>query len=86
MHEGVCPSCTGTEIYAARNGVALGENLYVGLRPHLEPGFRGAVRLHQSDQIWSYVCATCGLMEQRLHDPAAVEFIRATWVRVKSAT
>lgn len=86
MHEGVCPSCTGTEIYTARNGVALGEYLVTGLRPHLEPSFRGAVRLHQTSDFWAYLCAGCGLVEFRLHDAPALEFVRQNWVRVTGTT
>jgi len=82
MHEGVCPSCAGTEIYAARNGVDFGEYGAVGLRPHLELGFRGAVALHQSHQVWSYVCAACGLLEFRLLEPAGIEFVKQNWGRV----
>jgi hypothetical protein len=82
MHEGVCPSCSGTEIYAARNGVALGEYLVVGLRPHLEPGFRGAVGLHQSHDFWAYLCAACGVVEFRLREPAGIEFVKQNWTRV----
>lgn len=82
MRDGVCPSCNGTEIYAARNGVDFGEFGAVGLRPHLELGFRGAVSLHQSHEVWAYVCAECGLFEFRLHEPAGIEFVRQNWVRV----
>lgn len=82
MNGGTCPSCGGTEVYAARNGVALGEYAAVGLRPHFETGSVVAVRQHPSDQFWSYLCAACGLVEFRLHDPAAVEFVRQHWVRV----
>ena len=83
MHDGTCPSCRGTEVYAARNGLDLGEGLRVGLRPHVEPGFRGAFALHQTDGVWTYTCATCGLTELRVHDPTALDFIRQRWVRVQ---
>lgn len=82
MREGTCPSCGGTEVYAARNGVALGEHATVGLRPDLAPGFRGAVRLHPSEQFWAYLCAACGLVEFHLHDEAAVAFARQNWARI----
>lgn len=82
MREGTCPSCGGTEIYAARNGVALGEFATVGLRPNLDPGFRGAVRPYASDQFWAYLCAACGLVEFHLHDEGGVEFVRQNWARI----
>ena len=85
MRSGNCPSCGGTEIYAARNGVALGEFASVGLRPHREPGFTGAVRPYPSDHFWSYLCAACGLVEFRLHDEAGVEFVRQNWARIPHA-
>jgi hypothetical protein len=82
MHEGVCPSCQGTEIYAARDGVDIGEFGAVGLRPNLDLNFRGAVALHQTHHLWAYLCSACGLVEFRLHDPTAVEFVKQHWVRV----
>jgi hypothetical protein len=82
MHEGVCPSCQGTEIYAARDGVDIGEFGAVGLRPHLELDFHGAVALHQTFQFWAYHCVACGLVEFRLLDPAATAFVKQHWVRV----
>lgn len=82
MHGGTCPSCGGREIHASRNGVALGEYTSVGLRPHVDTGFRGGIRPYPSDQFWAYLCATCGLVEFRLHDPGAVEFARQHWMRV----
>ena len=83
MHDGTCPSCQGTEVYAARNGLALGENVRVGLRPHIDKGFRGAIRTHLTDDVWTYACASCGLVELRIHDPVATEFVRQRWVRVQ---
>lgn len=82
MRDGTCPSCSGTEVYAARNGLGLGGGHRVGIRPHIEPGFRGAVVPHQTEDVWSYTCGTCGLTELRVHDPAALDFIRQRWVRV----
>ena len=82
MRDGTCPACGGTEIYAARNGIALGEYAHVGLRPHVDPGFRGMLQQHQTEGMWSYLCAGCGLVEFRLQDPLAVDFARANWTRV----
>ena len=85
MNEGVCPSCQGTEIYAARNGIDLGEFGAVGIRPHLELGFRGAAGLHQSHDFWAYLCADCGLVEFRLHEATGLDFVRKNWMRVTGA-
>lgn len=82
MRSGTCPKCQASEVYAARNGLVLGDTNRTGLRPHLEPGFRGAARIHQTDGLWHYVCATCGYVEAYLHDEAAVAFVRQSWVRV----
>lgn len=84
MRDGTCPACGGTEIYAARNGVALGELASVGLRPDVEPGFHGAVRQYPSDGFWSYLCAGCGLVEFHLHDDTGIDFARRHWTRVAS--
>jgi hypothetical protein len=82
MHTGTCPSCDSTEIYAARNGLGFGEGAYVGIRPHIPDDFRGAASLHRTKDVWSYLCASCGLIEHRLHDRAALDFVEATWTRV----
>jgi predicted nucleic-acid-binding Zn-ribbon protein len=84
MQNGTCPTCGGTEVYAARNGLGIGESSdKVAIRPHMEPGFRGMVQRHVSDGVWSYTCASCGLTEIRVHDPAAIDFIRQRWIRVQ---
>jgi hypothetical protein len=75
--------CGSAEVRSARNGVAFGSSERVGLRPHLEPGFRGAVRLHQSD-LWTFACVTCGHIEMYLLDPAALEYIETNWLPVPS--
>ena len=59
MHEGVCPSCAGTEICAARNGVDSGECGAVGLRPHLELGFRGAAAVHHEPAGMEFAKQNC---------------------------
>lgn len=86
MQNGTCPSCGGAEVYAARNGLGLGEGGgdKVAIRPHIEPGFRGVAPRHVSDGVWTYLCAGCGLVEVRVHDPAAVDFARQRWLRVQA--
>jgi predicted nucleic-acid-binding Zn-ribbon protein len=79
MRDGTCPNCSGTEVYAARNGMH--EHL-VHIRPHLEPSFRGAVRPHPTQDLWQYVCVACGYVETYLHDGDALEFVRQRWMRV----
>lgn len=85
MRDGTCPGCGGTEIYAARNGLSIGEGTYANIRPHLDPDFRGAAVPYRSNELWAYLCAACGLTEHRLHDPAALEFVRANWTRVEGS-
>lgn len=85
MRNGTCPSCGGTEIYAARNGFGFGDGAWVGIRPQLTDDFRGAAPVHRTRDVWSYLCGACGLTEHRLHDPAALEFIKANWTRVEPA-
>lgn len=82
MRTGTCTSCGGTEVYAAKNGLGLGEGTKIAIRPQVEPGFRGVVSRHVTEDVWTYTCAGCGLTEIRVHDPAAIEFIRQRWVRV----
>jgi hypothetical protein len=79
MRDGICPKCQGTEVYAARNGFV---EFRLPIRPHLEPGYRGVAPTHLTEDLWWYVCATCGLSEAYLHDPAAIDFVRQRWVRV----
>jgi hypothetical protein len=85
MRDGTCPKCRGTEVYAARNGLGLGEGWEVGLRPHLEPGFRGAVMRHRTNDVWNYCCAACGYVETYLIDAAGIGFVRQSWARVPVA-
>ena len=86
MRDGICPKCRGTEVYAARNGLGIGDGFVVGLRPHLEPGFRGAVRPHQTNDVWNYCCAACGYVETYLIDPAGMAYVRQSWPRVPVVT
>lgn len=86
MRNGHCPSCGGTEIYAARNGLGFGDATYVHLRPQLPEGFRGAAIPHCTNEVWAYLCAGCGLVEHRLHDDAAAEWVKQNWVRVQADT
>lgn len=83
MRSGTCPKCGGTEVHSARNGLSLGQHYKVGLRPHTEPGFRGALALHPTNDLWTYVCAGCGSSETYLHDEQAMAFVRERWLRVQ---
>lgn len=77
MRTGTCPRCHGTEVYAARDAVESD----LALRAHIEPGFRGMrsqVRAHP----WTYLCATCGLMETYVLDPEPIAFVQRSWLRV----
>jgi predicted nucleic-acid-binding Zn-ribbon protein len=83
MRTGTCPKCAGTEVYAARNGLSLGEGAKVQIRQQMDPGFRGMAARHVTDDVWVYACAACGYTETYVHDPAAIEFIRQRWVRIQ---
>ena len=80
MRDGRCTKCRATTIRAARNGVDLG-HATAGLRPNLEPDFRGAIRLHQTD-LWNFVCLTCGYFEWGMFDPAALAYVNEHWSAV----
>lgn len=84
MRNGVCPRCAGREIHAARNGLGQGsvDGLRVPVRPHLEPGFRGIVVPHLTNDLWHYACLSCGLIETYLLDPAALDYVRRSWLRI----
>lgn len=73
--------CGSTTVRAASNGISLGTSERAGLRPHLEPGFRGAVRVQQAD-LWSFACTACGYLEMYVPDPAALAYIDANWAPV----
>jgi predicted nucleic-acid-binding Zn-ribbon protein len=86
MDEGTCPSCGGTEIYASRNGIVVGETYLVALRRNVPLDFRGSAQNHQTDGFWAYVCAACGLIEYRLLDVAAIDWVRQNWSRVTTTS
>lgn len=81
MRDGVCPRCEGTEVYGAANGLAIGDDTMTAVHAHIEPGFRG-MRPRARTQLHQFACASCGLLELHLLDPAGIDFIRANWVRV----
>jgi transcription elongation factor Elf1 len=85
MRQGVCAKCGGTAIRAATNGLAIGSSARVGLRPHLEAGYRGAVRVHQTD-LWTFACTTCGHLEMYVLDPAALDYIDQNWAPVTASS
>lgn len=82
MRRGTCPKCDGSEVHAARNGLGFGDGSRVGLRPHVETGFRGMVVPHQTTDVWTYVCAACGYAETYIIGEQALAFIRQSWPRV----
>lgn len=81
MRSGTCQRCGGDEVYAARD--ALESDL--ALQAHIEPGFRG-MRPHVRVHPWTYLCATCGLLETYVLDAEPLAFARQTWLRVPKAT
>ena len=83
MKSGVCPKCGGEEIYGAANGLAIGAATNASLHAHIDPGFRGIRGQQRTDGLFEYVCAGCGYVELYLLDPAAIDFARANWVRVR---
>ena len=85
MRRGTCVKCGATTVRAAANGMQLGDHEQAALRPHLEPGFRGAIR-RQPAQLWTYACTTCGYVELHLIDPAALGYIAQQWLPVPVAT
>lgn len=82
MQDGTCSSCGSGEVYAARNGLGFGDASNVAIRAHMEDGFRGSLPRHLTKDLWTYCCAGCGLVEVRVHDPGAIEFVCRSWVRV----
>ena len=81
MRRGTCDKCGSETVHAARNGINLGSH-YTGLRPHIDPGFRGAVRTHQGES-WQFACTTCGYLEWHILDPGSLEFIEGAWGHVR---
>jgi hypothetical protein len=82
MRSGTCQRCGGDEVYAGRN--VLDEHTEQAVKAHIEPGFRG-MRPQLRTDIWTYACATCGLLETYLVDPEALAFVRSSWLRVPKA-
>ena len=82
MRRGTCPKCDGSEVYASRNGLGLGSGSRVGLRPHIEPGFRGMLVPHQTEDVWHYACAACGYVETYVIGEQALAFVRQSWAPV----
>jgi hypothetical protein len=82
MRRGTCDKCGSETVNAARNGINVGTTMHTGIRPHLEPDFRGMVRTH-SGEAWQFVCTTCGYLEWHILDPASLEFIRGHWGAVR---
>ncbi|MET8005682.1 hypothetical protein [Nonomuraea glycinis] len=66
-------------MHAARNGLGLGGAARVGLRPHIDPGFRGIASPHNTEDLWTFACTNCGYTETYVLDPEALDFIRRTW-------
>lgn len=74
--------CGAATVRAAANGLETGSaGVKARLRPHLEPGFRGAVQLQQAD-LWHFACTSCGYVEQYLLDPQAIAFITQSWMPI----
>jgi predicted RNA-binding Zn-ribbon protein involved in translation (DUF1610 family) len=82
VRNGRCPTCGSTTIRAARNGLQLGENYAIGIRPHRAPDEQGVFRAHRTEDIWAFVCTTCGALELYVIDEQALAFIRERWVEV----
>ena len=56
----------------------MGDAAYTAFRPHLPPGFRGAVRLHQG-RLDAYACTACGYLELHVLDPGTLAYIAESW-------
>lgn len=85
MRRGTCVKCGAATVRAAANGIDLGTaGVRALLRPHLEPGFRGAVRSQPAD-LWTFACTTCGFVEQYVLDPQAIAFIQQSWMPIPPA-
>ncbi|QLY28668.1 hypothetical protein [Nocardia huaxiensis] len=82
MRHGHCPKCSASTVYAAQNGLRLGEHPHAVLMPHTGPGFRGMVQGHNTTGLWQFVCTTCGYLETYVLDPAAIGFIQQRWTPV----
>ena len=73
--------CGATTVRAAENGIIMGGGTAAGLRPHLPPDFRGALRPRQAN-LWSFACTTCGCVELHILDPHALAWITQNWPEV----
>ena len=82
MRRGTCDKCGSETIHAARNGFVMGTTAYTGLRPHIDPGFRGMLRTHNGE-AWQFACTTCGYLEWHVLDPESLRFIRDNWGHVR---
>jgi predicted nucleic-acid-binding Zn-ribbon protein len=85
VRDGICSKCGGREVYASRNGLALGGGFPASVKAHIDPGFRGMRAQQATDGLWQYACANCGYCEIYLLDDAVVDFVRQAWVRVPVA-
>ena len=82
MRNGHCTACGAATVRGSRNGVELSEHAgQAVLRPHTEPGFRGALRPQRAD-VWAFVCVTCGHLELGLYDPDALAFVQQQWAAI----
>lgn len=79
MRSGTCPKCQANQVHAARNGLGLGRGAKAGLRPHIDPGFRGIAAPHDTDDVWTFACTRCGYVETYVLGAEALAFIRSAW-------
>jgi len=85
MRRGTCVKCGAATVRAAANGIDHGTTgIKALIRPHLEPGFRGAVRPQQAD-LWVFACTTCGYVELYVLDAEAIAYIQQTWMPIPPA-
>jgi hypothetical protein len=82
MRDGRCPKCGHLTVRAARNGLQLGENYAIGVRPHRNPNEQGVFRAQRTEDLWTYACTTCGYLELHLLDQEALAFVRERWLEV----
>ena len=82
MRHGTCNSCGSATVRAGQNVVQLGEHLPAVLRPHREPGTRGAFAPYSTEGLWTFVCTSCGYLEFHLVDQGALAFVAQNWLDV----
>jgi hypothetical protein len=63
----------------------MGDAAYTAVRPHLPPGFRGAVRLHQGG-VDAFACTACGYLELWAADPGTLAYISEQWEPVPASS